>query len=109
MPQKPQLETLQQQLAEKFDAPVPAQTFEELMIQVGKIVYNLIVNDMNRLLFILYRVDVDEQKVLKIIRENTLPDAANLLAGALISRQLQKIQQRSEHGASDEIPEDEKW
>lgn len=109
MPQTPQLETLRQQLAEKLEVTVPAASFEELIKQLGKIVYNLIVNDMNRLLFILYRVDVDEQKVLKIIRENTLPEAAQLIAGALISRQLQKIQQRSESGTSDDIPEDEKW
>ena len=109
MPESTQLETLQHQLAETFEMTVTATSFDQLVQRLGEIIYDLIVNDMNRLFFILYRVDVDDQKVLKIIRENTLQAAARLIAEALISRQLQKIQKHSESGSSDDIPEDEKW
>ncbi len=100
---------LQQQLAEKLGVQVVANNADEFSRQVAVIINYLILNDMNRLLFILYKVDVAEEKVLKIIQENPIPDAAQLIAEALISRQLQKIQSRNNMGASPDIPEDEKW
>ena len=101
--------TLQQQLAEKLGIEVIAANSEELLNQLSAIITHLMVNDINRLLLILYRVDISEEKVLKIIQENPMPEAAEILAEALISRQLQKIQSRMNRGPSPDIPEDEKW
>jgi hypothetical protein len=109
MTETPHLITLQHQLAEKFEIPLPESTFEQFSIQLTAWVKNLIVNDMNKLLYILYRVDVEEEKMLKIIRENSIPHGAQLIADALISRQLQKIEQRQTGTTPSDIPEDEKW
>ena len=100
---------LQQQLAEKLGLEVIAGNADELINQLTAILTHLILNDINRLLLILYRVDLQEEKVLTILRENPIADAARLLAEALISRQLQKIQSRIKTGPAPDIPEDEKW
>ena len=69
----------------------------------------LINNDFNRLIFILYRVDVSEQKVRKILSENTDVSTAKQIALLLIERQLEKLEKRNTGNTSIDIPDDEKW
>ncbi len=101
--------TLQLQLAEKLGIEINAIDAEQLSEQLASMINHLILNDMNKLVFILYRVDIAEEKVLKIIHENSIPEAGQLLAEALISRQIQKLKSRASQGSSPDIPEDEKW
>jgi hypothetical protein len=101
--------TLQLQLSEKFHELIPVNTFEQLIPELTRIVYSLILNDKNRLLFTLYSVDLDDQKVLKILKDYPAEEASKLLAQALITRQLQKIKKHSQDTDTTGIAEDEKW
>lgn len=56
--------------------------------------------DMEKLLFILYRIDVSEKKLYTVMRE-TPPDAFSAtIADLIIERQLQKIKTRQQFGGT---------
>lgn len=57
--------------------------------------------DMEKLLFILYRIDVSEKKLYTVMRE-TPPDAFSAtIADLIIERQLQKIKTRQQFGGKE--------
>lgn len=62
---------------------------EQLAAQINY----LIEKDFNRLLNLLYRIDVSEDKIKKALLDNTDP-AGELIAQLIIERQLQKITSR---------------
>jgi hypothetical protein len=60
----------------------------------------LIQNDFNQLINLLYRIDIDEQKLKKTLKENS-GDAGLLFAELIIQRQLQKVKTRKEYGKNE--------
>lgn len=70
---------------------------------------HLILHDFNRLLQILYTVDVSEQKLKSILQEKPETDAAELIADLLIERQQQKIATKKSFRQDSDISEDEQW
>lgn len=68
-------------------------SFEEKRMQLVKVINELIHNDFNKLLTILYRIDVDENKLKFALLESTMP-AAETISDLIIQRQLQKIKFR---------------
>ncbi|CAN5722542.1 hypothetical protein BH10BAC2_BH10BAC2_42420 [soil metagenome] len=73
-------------------------------------IHQLIDNDFEKLISILYRLDVSEKKLKTLLAERSAEDAGLLIANAIIERQLQKIASRKKytHNTKD-IPEEEKW
>ncbi len=70
----------------------------------------LIQTDFQKLILILYRVDVNEDKLRYFIKENSEENAASIIADLLIERQAQKIIFRKQFGKRDnDIDENEKW
>lgn len=69
----------------------------------------LIVEDFPRLVSILYRVDISEEKLKLLLKDNPDKNAGVLIADMMIDRQAQKIKSRKESGSITEIPDDEKW
>jgi hypothetical protein len=69
----------------------------------------LVTNDFNRLVSILYRLDVDEKKLQQTLSHNPSVDAGIQIAEMIIERQLQKIRSRTKFKKDKEIPEDDKW
>jgi hypothetical protein len=69
----------------------------------------LIQTDFQKLVSLLYRVDVSESKLKHLLKENPDYDAANIIAELIIERQLQKIKSRQEHRKDENISDDEKW
>ena len=57
----------------------------------------LIVNDFNKLIYILYRADINEQKLNKLLAENRKEDAGKIIAALFIQRHLEKIKSRQEN------------
>jgi hypothetical protein len=76
---------------------------------LAAIVNNLLANDFERLVFLLYRMDVDEEKLKRLLRENAGSDAGLIISDLMIERQLQKIKSRKEIKTKDNIDENEKW
>jgi hypothetical protein len=58
---------------------------------------HLIVNDFNRLIYILYRADINEQKLNKLLSENKKEDAGKIIAALFIQRQMEKIKLRQSY------------
>lgn len=67
---------------------------DELQHSVEKMVLYLLRKDLNRLLHILYRIDVDEQQVKQAMRAASEEEVALLISRLIIKRELQRAQTR---------------
>ena len=71
---------------------------------------DLINNDFQKLVLILYRMDVSEIKLKQFLNENAGTNAAIIIADLMIERQSEKIRSRQQFNKRDEnISDDEKW
>ena len=71
---------------------------------------DLINNDFQKLVSILYRMDVSEIKLKQLLNENSGTNAALIITDLIIERQEQKIISRQQFRKKDEnISDDEKW
>ncbi|MCX6318177.1 MAG: hypothetical protein NTW29_12860 [Bacteroidetes bacterium] len=78
---------------------------EKLTVHVN----HLINTDFDKLVYYLYRIDVNEQKMRSLLSQTAGENAASSIATLIIERQLQKIETRNQHKADPSIPDDEKW
>lgn len=70
----------------------------------------LIVHDFNKLIYILYRADINETKLNKLLAENKKEDAGKIIAALFIQRQLEKIKSREDtKQETDNASEEERW
>ena len=72
-------------------------SFELLKERLSSHINFLIQSDFQKLVSILYRVDVSESKLKHLLKENQGLDTANIITDLIIERQLQKIKSRQEH------------
>jgi hypothetical protein len=71
---------------------------------------DLITTDFQKLVSILYRMDVSEPKLKQLLNENVGTNAALIITDLMIERQEQKIISRQQFRKKDEnISDDEKW
>lgn len=70
---------------------------------------DLINNDFQKLVAILYRMDVNESRLKQLLKENPGTNAAVIIAELMIERQAQKIKSRQAHKPDANISDDEKW
>ncbi|HJS55236.1 MAG TPA: hypothetical protein VJ765_11860 [Chitinophagaceae bacterium] len=85
-------------------------SFESLKEELASRINRLIESDFNKLISILYRVDVNESRLKHLLKENPGVNAADILADLVIERQLEKIRSRQQFSNRDKnISDDEKW
>jgi len=78
--------------------------------QLKDAVNHLIVKDFNRLIQILYQEDVSEEKLKNQLRETANTDAAEIIAGLLLERHLQKLNSMQQFKANEAGNcSEEKW
>lgn len=82
---------------------------EELREQLAAHINYLINHDFEKLIFYLYRIDVNESKMKQLLAQKEGENAARLIADLIIERQLQKIKSRQETKSKNDTPDDEKW
>jgi succinate dehydrogenase/fumarate reductase flavoprotein subunit len=83
---------------------------QELETALATFVNQLMQKDFEKLLFVLYRIDVDEQQLKRRLVEQADTDAGLVIARLIIARQLEKIKSRRQHRRDDNnISEEEKW
>jgi hypothetical protein len=71
---------------------------------------SLIHDDFSRLLALLYRIDVDEQRLRQLLRDNPGSDAGRIIAWLIIDRQKEKIISREKfRNTGPDIPGEDKW
>ena len=94
----------------EFPVELPSTiSIQELKEKLAAHIDHLINHDFEKLVFHLYRVDVDETRMRKLLEQTAGENAALLIADLIIERQLQKISTRRETKNTGDIPEDEKW
>lgn len=69
----------------------------------------LLINDFPALVQILYRVDVSEEKLTSVLKENKEADAGDLLSELLMQRQVEKTALRQSSPPSENLSDDEGW
>ncbi len=71
---------------------------------------DLIDRNFNKLVNLLYRIDVNESKLREMLNENS-NDVGRVIAGLIIERQLQKIKSRESFRINNDnsVDENEKW
>ena len=79
---------------------------DELEQQLTDHINHLINTDFEKLIYYLYRIDVNETKMKQLLQQQGGENAAQLIARLIIDRQLQKIKSRAEH-RSNEIDDEE--
>ena len=82
---------------------------EELREQLKDSINYLLLNDFNKLVQLLYQVDVNEQKLKQLIKENPQMNASVLITDLLIQRQEEKIKTRETFKSNDDIADEDKW
>lgn len=70
---------------------------------------HLINTDFEKLVFLLYRIDVSEKKIKALLDNASSSNAGELIAQAIIERLEEKKASREKYKQTGEIPEDEKW
>ncbi len=82
---------------------------EELKEKLALHINHLINHDFEKLVSLLYRIDVNENKMRQLLEQKEGENAAGLIADLIIERQLQKIKSRKETKSNNSIPDEEKW
>jgi len=85
-------------------------SLEELHTQLAIHINNLIINNFEQLVNLLYRIDVSEVKIKSFLSRQNSENAGNIIASLIIERQLQKIKTRQQFRQQDnDFDEVEKW
>lgn len=71
--------------------------YEDVLIALQRVINHLLNNDFERLLLALYRIDIDEQKVKRILSEVPPNEISSMIAELVITRELQKIASRKKY------------
>lgn len=87
-----------------LDLPETA-NIEALEAILADRINRMITDDFNGLIQLLYRVDVSEPNLKKILRENAGTDAGLLIARLILERQWQKIETRRQFGGQSRTSE----
>lgn len=100
-----------QHIEHAWPAPLdPTQSYQQLKNTLTTQINQLINEDFEKLVFLLYRIDVDEARMRTLLAEHGNGNSAAVLADLVIERQLQKIKSRQDFSQRDSnISEEEKW
>lgn len=77
--------------------------------QLVAYINDLVLNDFNKLLQLLYRIDIDENKLKTNLSRQEGRPAAVIIAEMIITRQTEKIISRKNYKQEDTEDNDERW
>ena len=84
-------------------------TLQQLEQLLAETLNGWIRSDFDRLVQFLYRIDISEARLKRLLEENKGRDTGQLLAGLVLERQWQKIETRRRFKADDSISDEERW
>jgi hypothetical protein len=87
----------------------PVISYEELRKKLASHFNQLIQTDFEKLIFLLYRIDVNEARMRALLAQREGEDAPGLIADLVIERQLQKIESRRKYKQEHDEEGEEKW
>jgi hypothetical protein len=76
---------------------------------LSKAINYLIESDFHALIQLLYRIDINENKLKETLHNNSEKNAGDVIADMIIERQQQKEKLRKIFKQQNDIPDDEKW
>jgi predicted type IV restriction endonuclease len=82
---------------------------EEIISQLTFLINELINKDFNALIQLLYRIDVNEQKLKTLLKQHQDVDTSLLIADLIIERQLQKIATKKYFDERGKSSSDDSW
>lgn len=82
---------------------------DEMRHQLATHINYLINHDFEKLVFSLYRIDVDEARMRALLAKKDGEDAAFLISDLIIERQLQKIESRKKFRQETQADEKDLW
>lgn len=82
---------------------------DDLHQQLSLYINELINSNFQHLVFLLYRIDVNETKLKEMLKKDGGADAAGLIAEMIILRQKQKIESRKSFPPRQNDPSEETW
>ena len=77
--------------------------------ELATYINDMILRDFTGLMNLLYRLDVSETKIRKLLDDMQHEDAGKIIAAVIIERQLQKIKSKQQFKQEGDIPEEDKW
>ena len=99
-----------QTVATHLDVTLKENDFVANKKQIADRINDLIQTDFQKLISLLYRLDVSEEKLKHLLKENTGADAGLIITDLIIERQIEKIKSRQQFSQRDSnIDEEEKW
>ena len=98
------METICRELA----APLPDNT-GDFKTHLSFMINEMIDKDFNRLVLLLYRLDIDEAKLRRLLLQDREANAGDKITEMILARQLEKQKSRISYRPDDKIDEDEKW
>ena len=85
-------------------------SIDELRQKLTAYVNSLINHDFEKLVYYLYRIDVNETKMRQLLAQKEGENAAGLITDLIIERQMKKIKSRREFRQQDnDINDEDKW
>jgi hypothetical protein len=81
------------------------ETRKQLIILINE----LINNDFNALVQLLYRIDINEKKLKKLLKQNENADTAIIISDLIIERQLQKIESKKQFSQRKKTDAADSW
>lgn len=100
------IKCINKDLETSFADDLDAATLKDKLVEY---IEGLIHADFNHLVFLLYRIDVSEQKLKKILADTGGLDAANVIAGLIIERISEKIRSRAAYTTQRPKSDEELW
>lgn len=77
--------------------------------ELERVIHELINHDFQKLVQILYRLDIPEKKLREALRDQSQELAGPIIARLIIEREAQKKAAREQFRQQGPIPDDEKW
>ena len=104
-------ETLVREINKNMAIALPDEiSLDELQQQLCVYVNELIQSDFQKLIMLLYRIDVSELKLKQLLQVQPQENAGDIIAALIIERQLQKIKTRQQFRQQNDLfDEEEKW
>jgi len=84
-------------------------TLNRLEELLAKKINAMIQQDFAGLIHILYRIDIDENKLRILLNQDSGEETGLVLARLLIARQLEKIISRNQYKSKYQDPDEDKW
>ncbi len=101
---------LQYYLQQTFALPGTVNEMQDAEIFLAFKINELIKNNFNHLVQLLYRIDVNEARLKQVLKDNPNEDAGKIIAQLIIERQQQKAAAKSAFRQSEkDFDEEEKW